>query len=190
MMLFIDGDTCLLDLQRHFIADVLQRIHRRHGEITFLRADFVTEVWKFLATAVPMTFAAVDDIRRGVPAVRKADIIENEEFCLRSEKCSVSDAGALEVSFGFFGDAARVAIVRLARDRIDDGANQTQRRFSVEDVDPRWVRVGNDEHVRGVDAFPAANTGAVEPESIGKDVVAVVTERSGEMLVIPDPNTA
>src|SRR5207247_5129497 len=70
----------------------------------------------------------------------------------------------------------------LARDWIDNRANQTQRRFGVKDVDPRGRRVGNDEHVRRIDHFPATNARSVEAESLGKNIVVVFGERGGEML--------
>ena len=43
-------------------------------------------------------------------------------------------------------------------------------------------RIGNDEHVGGVDHFPAANARAVEPEAVGENVLVVLGERGGEML--------
>ena len=52
----------------------------------------------------------------------------------------VRDTGRFEISLRFFGNTAWVAIVRLASDRIDDGANQAQRRFGVENIDPRGRR--------------------------------------------------
>ena len=78
----------------------------------------------------------------------EAHVVENEKLRFRSEERGVGDAGALQIGFRFFGDAARVAIVRLARDRIDDRADEAQRRLGVEDVDPRRGRIGDDEHVR------------------------------------------
>jgi len=43
---------------------------------------------------------------------------------MRSNECGVRDTGRFEISLRFFGNTAWVAIVRLASDRIDDGANQ------------------------------------------------------------------
>ena len=57
-----------------------------------------------------------------------------------------------------------------------------KRRFGVEDIDPRRRGIGNDEHVRGVNDFPTADARAVEPESVGKNIVAVIAEGGGEML--------
>ena len=121
-------------------------------------------------------------MERRVAAICKSHIIENEKFRFRPEECGVGNAGAFQVSLCFFGDAARVAIVRFARDRIDDRANQTQRRFGVEDVDPRRRRIRNDEHVRGINHAPAADARTVKPEAVGKNFFVVFGERGGEML--------
>ena len=88
----------------------------------------------------------------------------------------------MQISLGFFGNSARVAIVGLARDWIDNGANEAERWLSVEDIDPSRRRIGNNEHVRSVDHFPSADARAVEAEAIGKNFVVVLAQRSGEML--------
>ncbi len=154
----------------------------RDREVAFFRANLVTEIRKFFAPAVPMAFRAVDEMEGGIAGVAVADFVENEELGFRSEEGGVGDAGALEIRFRFFGDAARVAIVRLARDRIDDGANEAERRLGVEDVDPRRARIGDDKHVAGVDRAPAADAGAVEAEALGENFFVILGEGGGEML--------
>src|SRR5438045_4218756 len=110
------------------------------------------------------------------------DPVENKELPLRSEEGRVRNTGALQMRFGFFGDAARVAVIRLTRDRVDDGANQAERWFGVKNINPGRARIGNDEHVAGIDRAPAADTGAVEPEAIGENFLVIFGERGGEML--------
>ncbi len=129
-----------------------------------------------------MAFRAVDEMEGGIAGVAVADFVENEELGFRSEEGGVGDAGALEIRFGFFGDAARVAIVRFARDRIDDGANEAEGRLGVKDIDPGRAGIGDDEHVAGVDRAPAADAGAVEAEALGENLLAVLGEGGGEML--------
>ncbi len=129
-----------------------------------------------------MSLSAVDHVRRRVPAICKSHIVENKKFGFRSKECGVCNAGTHQISFCFFGDSARVAIVRFACNGIDDGADQTESRFSVEDINPRRRRIGNDKHIRGVDDFPTSNARTVEPESIGKNIFAIFAERGGEML--------
>src|SRR6266699_6518612 len=56
VMLALNRHAGFLELQTHFVADVLQRVHWRDRKVPFLRSNLVTEVWKFLAPAVPMSF--------------------------------------------------------------------------------------------------------------------------------------
>src|SRR5436190_2190670 len=111
MVLALDRHACFLQLQTHFVANVLQRIHRRDWKVTFLRPNLVPEVWKLFASAVPMSFGAIDDVRCRVAAICKSYIIENEKFCFRSNECGVCNPSRFEVSLRFFGNTARVAIV-------------------------------------------------------------------------------
>ena len=62
MMLALDRDACLLHLQAHLVANVLQAVGRPDWEVAFFRANFVTEIWKFFPGAVPMPFRAVDEM--------------------------------------------------------------------------------------------------------------------------------
>ena len=62
VMLALDRNAGFLQLQTHLIANVLQAVHRRDREVTFFRANLVTEIWKFFARAVPMSFDAIDDV--------------------------------------------------------------------------------------------------------------------------------
>src|SRR5207248_3217155 len=91
-------------------------------------------------------------------------------------------AGAFQISFCFFGEAARIAIVGFARNRIDDGANQRERWFGVKNIDPScgWIR--DDEHIGSVDHLPTANTRAIETEAVSKNIFVIFGECGGEML--------
>ena len=129
-----------------------------------------------------MSFDAIDEMERRVGGVAEAHVVEDEKLGLRPEERSVRDAGALQIRFCFFRDAARIAVVRLARDRIDNRANQTQCRFGIEDIDPRRRRIRNHEHVGRIDDFPAANARAVETEPFRKNIVVIFGERRREML--------
>src|SRR5260370_21071648 len=60
VMLFVDRNAGFLDLERHFVANVLQRIHRWRREIPFLWSNLVAEIRKLLARAVPMSLDALD----------------------------------------------------------------------------------------------------------------------------------
>ncbi len=182
MVLALNGDAGLFQLKAHFVADVLLGIGRGHGEVTFLGPDFVTEIRELFLPAVPVAFHTVDQVKGGIAGVAETDFIKDEELGLGAEIGGVGDPGALEVGLGFFGDAAGITVVRLARDRVDDGADERERFLGVKDVDPGRGRVGDDEHVAGIDGAPAADAGAVEAEALGEDLLVVLGEGGGEML--------
>ena len=136
-MLAFDRDAGFLEFEAHLVADILQGVGRRDREVAFLRADLVAEVWEFFPRAVPMSLALSTEMEELIPGVAETHFVEDEKFRFRSEERGVGDAGALQIRLRFFRHAARIAIVRLARDRLDDRANETECRLGVEDVDPR-----------------------------------------------------
>src|SRR5262245_24296488 len=104
-----------------------------------------------------MTFRTIDEVKGGITRVVVTDLIENKELGLGSEECRVCNPGAMQVSLGFFGNPTRIAIVRLSGDWIDNGADQAEGRLRVKDIDPSGGRIGDDEHVAGVDRTPATD---------------------------------
>src|SRR5690606_2310064 len=71
-----------------------------------------------------------------------------------------------EVGLGALGDAARVARVRLHRRRLEDVAGQVEGGVGIERVQVCGGRIGQQDHVRLVDALPAGDRGAVEHLSV------------------------
>ena len=63
-----------------------------------------------------------------VRAGAEAGAVEHEELGLGPEVGGVADAALLQVELGALRDVARIADVGLARDRIDDVADQHERR--------------------------------------------------------------
>src|SRR5690606_15175242 len=76
------------------------------------------------------------------------------------------DAAGPEVGLGALGDAARVARVRLHRRRLEDVAGQVEGGVGIERVQVCGGRIGQQDHVRLVDALPAGDRGAVEHLSV------------------------
>jgi len=182
VMLALDRDAGFLKFQAHLVADVLQRVGGRDRKITLLRPDLVTEVGKLLPLAVPMSFAAVDRVERAVSREAETHVVENEKLRFRPEESGVGYASALQISLLFFCDATRVPVVRLARNRFDDRADEAQGRLGVENIDPCRCRIGNDEHVGSIDRFPATDARTVEAEAFREDLLVIFRERRGEML--------
>ncbi len=63
VVLTLNGNASLLELETHFVADVLLAVGRGDGEVTLFRANLITEIRKLLARAVPMAASrAVDEM--------------------------------------------------------------------------------------------------------------------------------
>jgi len=152
-----------LQRQHHGGADVVEAIDRGNREVAALDARTVADVAAFelLARSPRRFFRGHLDVGAG-HVDGPFDGVENEEFRFRPEVGGVADAGALEISLGALGDGARVAVVALAVGRFDDVAGQHQRGFVVERVDEGGFRVGEQNHVGGLNAFPARDRRAVE----------------------------
>src|SRR5262249_56085812 len=95
-------------------GEVLQRVHRRGGEVAFLRARAVSHVGRAVNARVPRAFVRVDLVEALVHAFAPARAGEDEEFGLWSEIAHVGDAGLDQVFFSAPGDSARVARIGRA----------------------------------------------------------------------------
>ena len=62
MMLALDRNPGFLQLQTHFVANVLQTVGGPDGEIAFFRANLVTKIWKLFPRAVPMALRAINQV--------------------------------------------------------------------------------------------------------------------------------
>src|SRR5205085_12029028 len=131
VMLPFNWDASPLEFEAHLVANVLQTVGWSDRKVAFFCANLVTEIGKFLAGAVPMGFRAVDEMEGGIASVVVTDFVENEKLGFRPKEGRVGNTGALEICFRFFGDTARIAIVRLACDRIDDRADEAEGRLGV-----------------------------------------------------------
>src|SRR3546814_10512554 len=96
--------------------------------------------------------------------VCSSDLVEHEELGFRSPERDVADAAGLQVLAGKHGGRARVAIVELAADRVDDIAEQDELRTVAEGIHDRGAEIGPQDHVGLVDGLPAGDRGAVEQD--------------------------
>ena len=178
----LDRDAGALDRHHDLAAHILQRVGGRGGEVAALGRDLAAEVRAQVLAAVPPALAAVDVIERLIRAAAVPHIAEDEELRLGPHKGRVADAGLLEVGLGAGGDEAWVARVRLARDRVEDVADDDQRRDLEDRVDERGGRVEHQQHVRLVDLFEAADRRPVERDAVLERVSVQHVGRDGEML--------
>src|SRR4029453_8093476 len=87
---------------------------RSRREVALLLADRVAQAG---LAGVPVAFARVDEVARLVRPERVRDVVEDEELALGAEVRRVGDPGRVQVLLCATGDAARILVVRLARDR-------------------------------------------------------------------------
>ena len=155
----------------HFGAQVVQGIDRGDGEVAALDVGAVATVAAVdVGGAVPDAFFADNFKHDLVHTGLVFHFVKDEEFVLRTEKGGVGDAGGFEVGFGAAGKRARVARVALHGVRLDDVAGEDEGFVRVEGVNVSGGRVGHEDHVGVVDAFPAGKGGAVEHFAFFKEV--------------------
>ena len=176
------GDAEPLERQHHLRAQVVQRVVRGGREVALLLAHRVAEPG---LARVPVALGRVDRVVRAVRAELVRDLVEDEELALGPEERRVGDAGRDQVLLCAAGDAARVAGVRLAGDRVEDLADERERRRGRERVEHRRLRLRHEQHVRLGDALPAADRGAVEAEALVER--RLVERRQRQRHVLPRP---
>ena len=185
MMMHLDRHTHLLEDQAHLGAHVLEGINRRDREIAALDRRAMGQIAAFeVQPGRPAGLFRVDLDT----ATRHVDVpghrIENEKLGLRAEKGRITDAGRFQVSLGTLGQRARIAIVALAIGRFDDVAAQDQGRLFAEGIDVGGCRIGHQQHVRGFDAFPAGDRGAVEGVAGDELVFVEMRDRNRDVLLL------
>ena len=121
-------------------------------------------------------------IERLVRAAAITHIAEDEEFRLRPHEGFVADPRLFQVGLGATGNETRVARVRLACDRVEDVADEDERRDLEDRIDERGGRVEHQQHVRLVDLFEAADRRPVEWDAVLEGVGLQDVGRDGEML--------
>ena len=123
----------LMKYGHHLAAQVLVMIRRRNREVAFLVTRTVAEV-VLLAPRIPASFFGVDEVIARVGVGVEADVVEDEELRFGAEIGRIGKAAVLEVELGLLGNPARIAIVVLPRNRIDDVGRHDQRRHFGERV--------------------------------------------------------
>src|SRR3989440_570172 len=193
VVLLLHLDAHLLQHQHHLAADVLQGVGGGDGEVALLVAWLVAQVGPgagLLAVeglldgvaGLPLTLARLDLVEAVVGTAIVGDAVEDEELRLRPEIGDVADAGRLEVLLRFLRDETGVARILLLRNRIDDVADERQRRVLHEGVHHGGVGVGHDQHVAGVDRHPASDGRPVETETLFEHGLGQFGDRDAEVL--------
>ncbi len=153
----LDVQADLFHHQDHLAPDIDMRIAGRDGEIPFLVTQLVAEVRELLAAAVPDALDAVDEIIPRVRVLIVTHVVEDKELRFRPKIRRVGNLGLFQVRLGLAGDIARVAAVRFARDRVDRVGHDANGAGLGKRIDKGADRVQHQEHVAGLDRFPAAD---------------------------------
>ncbi len=90
----------------------------------------------------------------------------------------------LEIRLGALGERARVAVVALAVGRLDHVAGDVERRLVGERIDARGIRIGHEQHVRGLDALPAGDRRSVERMAVVELVLRELLRRDLNVLFL------
>ena len=185
VVVHLDFHALFLERERDRGADVLQRIDRGHREVAALQRRTVAEVAALeLEVGGPWRLFRVDLHRAARHVDLPLDGVEDEELRLRTEVGDVSQAARLEVRLGFLRDRARIALVALARRRLDHVAGDRKRRLVVEGIHTHGIRIGHEQHVRSLDAFPTRDRGAVEEVAVLELVVVERLHGNGNVLFL------
>ena len=171
MVMLLDHAAHARHGAEHFRAHVLRGVLRRHREVALLEADVVAEIAALIfGVGIGRKLDRVE-LEAGVVGLRRIlDVVEDEELGFRSEEHGVADAHGLHHGLGLPGDAARIAVVRLAGGRLEHVADQRQGGLGEEGIDAGRGGIRHQVHVGLVDCLPAGNRGAVEHLAFGKGV--------------------
>ena len=166
------GHAHLLQQHDHFRAHVLEGIHRRHRQIAALHARAMTAVEAIeLPVGRPRGLFGIDGHHAARHVLLPGHAVKDEELGLRTEVGDVTDARRLQVGLRPTGNRARVPVIALAFGRFDDIAGQDQRRLLTERIHHGRVRIGDQQHVGGLDAAPAAHRRPVEGLTVGEAIL-------------------
>ena len=158
--------------RQHLGAHVLRGIDRRNREVAALDARTVAEIAGLVVGVVVRRQLGGVELEAGVVGIGLVlDVVEDEELGFRADIDGVADAFRLHVGLGLLGGAARVAVVGLAGDRVEDVADHHHGRLREERIDMGRLGVGHQHHVGLVDRLPAGDRGAVEHDAVGEHVL-------------------
>ncbi len=183
-MVLLDLDAHRRHGGQHLATHVLSGIQRRDREISTLDGDAMAEISALvIRVAVGRQFGRIE-LEAGVVGIgHELHVVEHEELGLRADEHGVADSGRLQVGLGLLGDAARVAVVRLAGRRLQDVADDGKGRRREERVHLRRGRIGHEGHVGFVDRLPASDRRSVEHHAVGEHFL--VDDRDVEGHVLP-----
>ena len=131
--------------EHHFRAQVLIVIGGCNREIALAESRPVAQIVCFPARVPPSLFG-VDVVKAILLALIEADVVEDEKLGFRSEIGCIRDAAGTQIHLRFASNKARIAIIGLFCDWIDDVTHQHQRGHLGEGIEQMAVRVRLQHH--------------------------------------------
>jgi hypothetical protein len=113
----------------------------------------------------------------------EAHVVENEELRFGAEVGSIGESRVLQMRLGLARDPARIAIVVLARNRVDHVAGHHHRFGFVERIQVHRVGIRDQEHVALIDRRPAADARSVDAEARLERLFVQLRDRVGNVLL-------
>ena len=163
VVVHFDFHPLLLEREAHRVADVLQRVGRRHRKVAALDRRAVRHVSRLVVDpGGPGRLFGLDLHEAAGHVDVPGHAVEDEEFGLGAEVRDIAQAGRLEVGLGAPGDGARIAVIALHVGGLEHVAGDVEHRLVGERVHARGVRIRHQQHVGGLDAFPSRDRRTVE----------------------------
>ncbi len=178
----LDDDADLLHLGDHLAAQIVVGIGGAHRKVAALEARLVAEVRLFDPRRVPGALRRIDLVVAAMLVLLVADLVEDEELGLGADVAGVGNAGLLQVRLGLARHVARIAAELLPGNRVDHVRNDADRRLGEERIDRGGRGIGHRQHVRFVDAHPAANRRPVEAKPLREGIGVPQIDRKRAVL--------
>ena len=149
-----DGDAALGQRLQDLVAEFLQRIGRRDGQVSLAVPDPGGAGSGQVVASTPLALTTLDPVERFLFVLAEPDPVEDEKIDPWPHSSFVSQPKRLEVMCRFSGNIARILGIVLAGDRVLDIGQNRQGAGPVR-VDECGFRLGNDQDVAFVDRLPS-----------------------------------
>ncbi len=158
VVVLVDLHAHALHSGQHLGAHFLCVVDWVHREVAAFDARTVASVAHLVfGICVPCTVECIDFKGHFVHRNLKTHVVEDEEFSFWAEIRCVTDAGGLEVFFGFYGCATWVTAVGFHCVGFDDVTVDADRFLRIERIDVGCFGLWHQFHVGLINRFPTGD---------------------------------